>query len=268
MSKEITIVEQRAILVDVLQTVHDFCVSHDIKYSLAYGTLLGAVRHKGFIPWDDDIDIAMLRDDYEKFAQLFNKENDIYRFYECRNDKEVNLVFGKVADTRTMVIEGANSKNLGIAIDIFPIDDFRNTIEESQRYYDSLKFKKMVFIMKCRKVSDVRSFWKKPIYIMAKLLFIWYPLHKMALSIINNLVQNRFPDSQYVGFAMGLSKKMNQIEERKVWTEYCELFFEGRSFMAIKEYDKYLTREFGDYMKLPSEKDRVPKHDFYKIYWL
>lgn len=268
MSKEITIVEQRAILVDVLQTVHDFCVSHDIKYSLAFGTLLGAVRHKGFIPWDDDIDIAMLRDDYEKFAQLFNKENDIYRFYDCRNDKDVNIVFGKVADTRTMVIEGANSKNLGIAVDVFPIDDFRDTVEDSQRFFNSLRFSKIVYILKCRKVSDVRSMWKKPIYVMAKMILGWYSLHKLVLSMNNNLVQNRFPNSRYVGYAMGLGKESNQFDERKMWTEHCELLFEGRSFMAIKEYDKYLTREFGNYMQLPPEKDRVSEHDFFKIYWL
>ena len=210
----------------------------------------------------------MLRNDYERFAHEFNQESNIYHFYESRTDKEVNLVFGKVADTRTMVIEGANTKNLGVAIDIFPIDDFRNTYEESQDYYNLLKFLKMVFILKCRKISEVRSWWKKPVYLATKLLFFWYPLHKMALYIINYLVRNRNENSLYVGFAMGLSKKNNQIEERSVWTEYCEVLFEGHRFLAVKDFDKYLTREYGNYMQMPPEKDRVPKHDFYKMYWI
>ena len=118
--KEIKNDELRTIQLDILQNVHDFCMKHDIKYTLAYGTLLGAVRHGGYIPWDDDIDIAMLRPDYERFMQEY--KNDIYKFTECRLDKDVHIGFGKVEDTRTIVIEGGNTKNLGVSIDVFPID--------------------------------------------------------------------------------------------------------------------------------------------------
>ena len=126
--KEIGLKELRDLQLDILQNVHDFCVAHGIHYSLAYGTLLGAIRHKGYIPWDDDIDIAMLRPDYEKFMREYKDE--VYRFCECRLDKDIHIGFGKVEDTRTIIIEAGNTKNLGVTIDVFPIDDLCDSYEE------------------------------------------------------------------------------------------------------------------------------------------
>ena len=100
--KEIKKDELRTIQLDILQKVHNFCISHNIRYSLAFGTLLGAVRHGGYIPWDDDIDIAMLRHDYERFRIEF--KDSVCQFCDCRTDKDIQIGFGKVVDTRTLVI--------------------------------------------------------------------------------------------------------------------------------------------------------------------
>lgn len=264
--KEITYSELREIQLDVLQHVHDFCISHGIKYSLAYGTLLGAVRHGGYIPWDDDIDIAMLREDYERFAREFNKEQGYYHFYDCRNDKDVHIAFGKVADTRTMIEEGANTKNLGVAIDVFPIDDLCDTYEDSRKYYHSFDLAKNLLILKCRKVSDVRSWWKKPVFAVVKLFSFWYPLHQISLKMTERLMKHQNHKSHYVGLVVDGYE--NEIVERSVWSEFNNIVFENRSFMAVKNTDAYLRSEYGEYMQLPPEKERVPKHDFYKMYWL
>lgn len=264
--KEITYAELRTIQLDVLQYVHNFCQEHNIKYSLAYGTLLGAVRHGGYIPWDDDIDIAMLRDDYERFAKEFNERKGPYRFYDCRNDKDVHIAFGKVADTRTLIEEGASTKNLGVAIDVFPIDDLCDTYEKSRKYYRSFNFAKNLLILKCRNVSDVRSWWKKPIFAIVKVMTCWYPLHKISLKMTERILKKRNQNSIYVGSVVDGYE--NEIITRRVWNEFDKISFEGRIFNAVKDTHEYLSCQYGDYMQLPPEKKRVPKHDFYKMYWL
>ena len=266
MNKEITSEEVKAIQLNLLQTVHDFCLKHKINYSLAYGTLLGAVRHGGYIPWDDDIDIAMLRDDYELFAQMFNKENRAYHFYDCRNDKDVHIGFGKVADTRTLVVEGAATKNLGVAIDIFPIDDLGDTYEEAKRFLDSFKVWKYLRIMKSRDVSAVRTNWKKPLFVLAKLLFLWYPLHKIPQKMLKRVLDNRMPNSKYVGLILGSGFSEKAIVERSMWKDLQQIGFENGTFLAIRDFDKYLRREYGNYMEFPPEEERVPQHDFYGVY--
>ncbi|MBR1464051.1 MAG: LicD family protein [Prevotella sp.] len=264
-NKLISFDEHKAIQIEILQHVHDFCQSHGIQYTLAYGTLLGAVRHGGYIPWDDDIDIAMLRKDYDRFAEEFNHNAGFYHFYDSRNDKDVNILFGKVADTRTMVIEGGNTKNLGVAIDVFPIDDMCNTYDDSVKYHKSLRLLKVIDVMKCRKVSEVRKLWKKIFFVIVKLLFAWCPLHQLSLKLMTLYKYHHCPDSKYVGWIYEMDKK---ITERRIWEEYISISFEGRHFVALKDYDTYLKSEYGDYMKLPPEKDRVPQHDFYKMYWI
>ena len=264
--REITYKELRTIQLDILQNVHHFCTKRGINYSLAYGTLLGAVRHGGYIPWDDDIDIAMMRDDYERFAKEFNQEQGFCHFYDCRNDKDVHIAFGKVADTRTIIEEGASTKNLGVAIDIFPIDDLFDSYEESKQYYHAFDLLKNLLILKCRNISDVRSWWKKPFFAITKILTCWYPLHHISLKITKKVLSHKNPQSKYVGLVVDGYE--NEIVEREIWSEYKEIVFEGHTFNAVKDYDSYLKHAYGDYMKLPPEKDRVPKHDFFKMYWL
>ena len=266
--KEITYSELRKLQLEILQDVHCFCKNHDINYSLAYGTLLGAVRHGGFIPWDDDIDIAMLRDDYERFAQEYNQNSHKYHFYDCRNDNHIHIGFGKVADTRTMVIEGGATKNLGVSIDVFPIDDLCSSYKKSLIYYKTFTIPKLLLVLKCRNVSDVRKWWKKIIFIMAKFFLCGIPIHHILMSMIKHILKHTNPSSNYVGLVLGSSTKANNVVKRSLWSEFDEIMFEGKLFMTVKDYDTYLRNEYGHYMELPPEKDRIPKHDFYKMYWL
>lgn len=108
--KHIDIDELKQIQFDILVAVHDFCVEHDLKYTLAFGTLLGAVRHKGYIPWDDDIDIAMCRKDYDFFVSHFNGTSDFYKVYDIRTDEDYVYGFAKVADTRTVLVENVTKE--------------------------------------------------------------------------------------------------------------------------------------------------------------
>ena len=104
--RKIELEEKKVLQIDILSAVDSFCKKNDIKYSLGYGTLLGAVRHGGYIPWDDDIDIIMLRDDFEKFEKLFpEKLDEKYVFNTLSREKRWHNSFGKVSDSRTLVVE-------------------------------------------------------------------------------------------------------------------------------------------------------------------
>ena len=131
--KEITIEEKKRISLEILDVIHDFCKKNGIKYYLAYGTLLGAVRHKGFIPWDDDIDLVMSRPDYELFQKLFNVDG--YTFVNEETKNIFPLVFGKVFANNTFGVYNGISMNYGVAVDIFPLDGLPSDENEMLRLY-------------------------------------------------------------------------------------------------------------------------------------
>lgn len=263
--KEIKIEELRTIQMDILQNVHDFCIKHDIKYTLAYGTLLGAVRHGGYIPWDDDIDIAMLRPEYERFMREY--KDDVYRFTECRLDKDVHIGFGKVEDTRTLVIEGGNTKNLGVSIDVFPIDDLCDTYEDSVKYVKSYKWNWLIRKAKYRELSIVKSWSKKMAVALLKFICLPFSVHHLTLTNIEKAIKHTNLQSKFVGLLSDVNVNEGEIMERAIWSRYQLVTFEDRKYMAISDMNAYLKHVYGDYMKLPPKEQQVSKHDFESINW-
>lgn len=263
--KEMTYTELREVQVNILQYIHNFCVENNIKYSLAYGTLLGAVRHGGYIPWDDDIDIAMLREDYERFIALFNDENRVYEVYECRKNKDYKVAFAKVCDTRTLIDERANTKKIGVFVDVFPIDDLCDTYEESLEMFNNYRDMRLVVQVKGRLIGDVKKTWKKVLMALLKVKYLFCDVNSKICNANLKLATNQCPASKYVGLVV--DGKKNEIVERLVWSEYSPVNFEGRTFLAVKNADLYLRHAYGDYMKLPPKEQQIPKHDFDAIYW-
>ena len=126
--KKLTLDEVKKIQLEILAYIDSFCKKNNISYFINYGTLLGAVRHKGFIPWDDDIDISMDREHYNMFIEKFNQDSSKYKILSLDTDKAYFNNFIKVVDTTTKIVDNRNYKTFscGVFVDIFPMDKFND----------------------------------------------------------------------------------------------------------------------------------------------
>ena len=182
--KPITEIDEiKEIGLNILKKVHDFCVSNDIMYSLACGTLIGAVRHKGFIPWDDDIDIYMLRSDYNRFISLFQEQAPEHlAISSLINEPKWHLSWAKVYDIRTVCYEhiAVDVKETGLGIDIFPID----SAPESREEWRHFEKKRRIFVNACTlkkmKWSKKRSKSNNILMCLCKLILFPFSIHKLA----------------------------------------------------------------------------------------
>ena len=137
--KRMTLQEIQQVNLEMMKDIHAFCVKNGIHYSLAYGSLIGAIRHKGFIPWDDDIDIMMPRPDFERFSREYKSENGFWLSSVYGDDTYVN--YTRVYDDRTLVIcpAKAGKKETGVWIDIYPIDGISDNAEESREQFQRIR---------------------------------------------------------------------------------------------------------------------------------
>jgi len=262
---ELKIEELKIEELKILEYFDEFCRKHDIKYSLTGGTLIGAVRHQGFIPWDDDIDIMMTRDEYNKFLELYSKENDAANYKLITyNNKNYNYMFAKLVSNDTVLVEDFNKKveGMGVYIDLFPIDSIGNSYEEAKKRIHSIRF-----LLYLTVASNWRKFYinKHHGFLRQIIRAIFYVLSrginakKEFIKIENRFVFNK--DNNYFGCVCGVYED-KEIMDANIFREYQEVLFENKKFMAIKRYDEYLKGLYGDYMQLPPEEKRVPHHTF------
>ena len=266
MRKITSVKELRHIQLDMMQYIHDFCMSHDIKYSLAYGSMLGAVRHKGFIPWDDDIDIMMLRVDYEKFSKLFNQPgNSYYKTYDYRKDKGYTYPFMKVCDERTVRIEKSTVQGLGIYIDVFPIDFYADTYEEAVSAVKRIKFWKRIFVAKIMKPTAKVSFMKNLAILLVKGLTVLIPMKTVLKRMDDISCAKSGKKRKYCGFLSEASK--TEILNAELFEDLRDYAFENHTFKGIVDFDSYLKVQYGDYMTPPPVEHQTTMHDIVVTYW-
>lgn len=268
MLKKITVNEMKLIQLDMLRYIHSFCIKNDIKYTLIFGTLLGAVRHKGYIPWDDDIDIAMPRSDYEMFVKSFS--HDFYKVYDYRMDLEYANPYAKIADTRTILEENINMKSIGINIDLFPLDNLFNSKEESLIFVNSLNCFKKRFRMKLLKPSNKNVWWKRMAINISKLFVLNTTLKEITEKEYKRIETLNNDNSTYVGFPVDpeIGAAARSICERSVFDNYTLIEFEKEHFMVISGYDQWLSQIYGDYMTPPPMAERTSPHSLSNIYWI
>ena len=266
--KEITNIEEfKSIQLGILNYVNEFCSKHSIKYGLGYGTLIGAVRHHGFIPWDDDIDIVMRRADYDRFIELFSKETGYYKIWSHTIQKDYPLAYAKVTDERTIKIENANHYVVrGLDIDVFPIDDLPDDEEAVRRLFSKLKQLDKILVFKQTTYSNKRSFYKNAILLAGRLFFSWYSIDRLINNISKNAQKYKGCYGKNCAQMVTYMYKEREIQPREYTDSFIELDFEGHYYPVQKGYDFYMRQIYGDYMQLPPKEKQVTHHAF-KAYW-
>ena len=257
--KKLDIDKIKEIELGVMDYIHNICNEKGINYSLAYGSLLGAVRHKGFIPWDDDLDIALKRDEYDKLYQaILEDNNSIYKVVSWENDPRYPYPFYRVYDSRTVYENNyiQNDIELGICVDVFPFDDYKDVNKEITKLdmYRRLSVYTLYGIR--NKEAGIKN-------IIRYLMLVVFRLTRVKTwnKKLNDC--SKAPvDGEYIDYLME-SKKYSTKLDAKALDEVVECKFEDRVYNIPKDYDHILTTIYGlDYMEVPPLEKRIQHDDF------
>lgn len=259
-----TIEEIQAKLLEILLYFKKICDENNLKFTLAGGTCLGAVRHKGFIPWDDDVDVFMLREDYERLCEIWDSVADTERYACVRSNDKINIHHSstEIQDKNTTFVVTRNlenDSNMGLMVDIIPLDG----IPESKFARLVQMFNSMLYC--CFNFQRLPAHKGKIVYLATKVA-LWlvrsdklrYRLWKGAE---DSFVKYGTKNCRLVA-SLGEGATIMRQRFPREWFENPEyLEFEGTSMPVPKDYDKWLTVSYGDYMQLPPEEDRVFRHE-------
>lgn len=271
--RKIELEELKKIELDILKNVAKFCDENNIRYYLAGGTLLGAIRHKGFIPWDDDIDIIIPRPDYERFETLYTKNiNQKYKLISLNTNNEYIYTFAKVYNTDTILFENIirHSGQFGVYIDIFPMDGLPSDIEESDKH-----FQRQMFWWKIYGRCVMKLFQKRKNLLKTIVGPFFDILHIICINLIgkqkllkyieSDSKKYDFATSEFVGVIGGSYGKRERMH-CNIFKEDVTIEFENEMFKAPKGYHEYLTNLYGDYMT-PPPLEKQKSHHIFDAYW-
>lgn len=259
----------------IMKRVAAICEEQHLRYSLAYGTLLGAIRHKGFIPWDDDLDIMMPRPDYDRLlAYLAEHQAELQPFevLNMQTRRHYPHIITRISDTRYHLdVTNERDYGLGCFVDIYVVDGIGNTPEEAtEAIRSTMDYPSLIFLATRRYFHfGTTKGWKKrlkkiPAFAYTHLMGKRYFVRKLN----RRLTTMNYAESAYVGIAAWGERPKNPARKvmRKEWLEQTMLApFEDAQFRISCHYDDILRLNYGDYMQLPPERDRV-QHHLYKAY--
>lgn len=241
--KEITIEEKKRIILDIMTDVDQFCRENDIPYVISSGTLLGAVRHGGFIPWDDDADMFMLREDFERFLSIY-KNRKYHALYYTENENEfLKVGYAKISDPETILVRNDSLNRYGVNIDLFPLDSVPIGEEERNAFMDK--------IMKYQK--GLRHRQKKDF--ISLLISHYHSTEWWWNKCVGSVKKSGYQESPLVAHIVGARNKRT-VFDKKWFENLADIEFEGRIFQSFKDTDSYLTMVYGDYMTPPPENQR------------
>ena len=271
--EELSLKEIQAKSLEILRDVDSFCRKEQISYSLAYGTLIGAIRHKGFIPWDDDIDIVMPRADYERFVKTYKSKK--FRLLSPENDKDCFIAYSRVYDEDETIVRTtlpfAKKYRGGIWIDLFPLDGAEDDFSSFKRQIGNLTelFDKQLYF---------RDAVTNPFYFhsVKKILgaFKRKVMRRNGRGLPDIIRKMRTLATQYPYGSTGHWSQFTCMDDgtrnyqlMEDFSSTIDVEFEGHLFPAMNGYDRVLRNIYGNYMELPPEEQRVPKQGYLQIYW-
>lgn len=265
---ELSIKEIQSETLLIMKKIDEICKKENYRYSLYYGTLLGAVRHKGFIPWDDDLDIIMPREDYEKLARYFkNHESELYplKWFSYETVPEYPYMISRVCNTNFRM-ESENEKDCGMGtfIDVYPMDGAGNG-KNTFLYNKAWFFSSMYFTKSRIKYVKPKGIAKRIVKRCSFLLSKIYSIEKIRNKLLNFSKKFPYEKSKYIATMVWLVYGKKNVFKKDYLEDLVLQDFEDAKFYIPRQYDKILTDFYGDYMTLPPENERIGHH-FYKIF--
>ena len=266
--KPLTLREIQDAVLNTFKGFISLCELLGVRYYINYGTLIGAIRHKGFIPWDDDIDVMMLRNDYERFiSYCANNREDIrpYEVIHYSTNANYYIPIARFSNTDYEVeIEGEHNYGLGLFIDIYPIDHCGDTIEEAREYLHKNEFYlKMAALASMDRFSiSQQGVWRTPVKALMFLLSRIGGRQYFARLLDRRAKEesDRKGDKYIACVIWELCD--NLIERKEEFDDSIQVEFESIMCSAPVGYDTVLKRFYGDYMVLPPEDERIPNHHY------
>lgn len=252
---------------EILLALDDFCRLNDIEYSLYAGTMLGAVRHHGFIPWDDDIDVAMTREEYSKFCRtILEKPMDGFFFENYETNTNCGTCHGKLRKLGTIFLQKGEIEGKGhheLWVDIFPLDKYAlNKDGEKARWIG----RQNVFLTRANVGNVMDSRKKRIVRFLIRLIPVWFR-HRVLIYNTRWLEKNSIAtNDNYYWMSMSTLENIDRYRfPQDICEEYDNLEFNGHQFRIFKKYKEMLSHLYGDYMILPPVEERVCSHNPIKI---
>ena len=263
---EISLFEMRRLQMDMFKQVINICETHNLRYTLSGGSLLGAIRHKGYIPWDDDLDIILPRKDYIKFLQvaprLLDENCTLISPY---NNPDHIYTFSKIYDNRTVLQEPGHPP-IGVYIDLFPMDGLPEDIRKSNRHFFKIKLYNTLINASIKPKVNSGGGWKT--FLKFFLYIFCRPVGtRRWLNMLDKFViKYDYETSRHVAIAV-ISFYGNRERVRKAaFSEYIKMPFEDMQVNIPVGYHEYLSNVFGDYMTPPPKEKQITHHS-YKVWW-
>ncbi|HAT4246479.1 TPA: LicD family protein [Clostridium perfringens] len=265
MSKEVSNEQLKLIGIEILKYIDELCEKNSIDYFINFGTLIGAIRHQGFIPWDDDIDICMERSEYERFLKIIKEENK-YRLINSSTQNYYYNNFSRICDKKTYLTfyNIPNIENMGVFVDVFPLDNIPQNINKKEEMF------KKIYELSDEIYYSLPLKWYKTLGIKRKIKMYLYKIFNKNLNYFNLINQMDKIMKEYNGKTDILSclclPDDRMTFTKKEYSGRIRVKFENIEVNAPLNYDMILRKLYGDYMKMPREIEQISLHHF-KVYW-
>ncbi|MBQ6197303.1 MAG: LicD family protein [Lachnospiraceae bacterium] len=263
-----TDIELKQKLLEMMKWFHSFCLKNGIRYYVLGGTMLGAVRHHGFIPWDDDIDVGVVCEDYLKLNNLMANSGQTKYVFESpiTEAPDYYYSFSKLYDTSTTLVENTRYKiQRGIYIDIFPLVGMGNNEEESLLHFKKIDKQFKYLLARSTGIRKGRNFFKNLAIRMVRMIPNCLSNDKKKLQSLYYFANSKpFYDCKYGGNPFG-AWRYKEIMDRSIMGTPTLYRFEDTEVFGAENADEYLSNLYGNWMVLPSLDKRVSHHDYLKL---